>query len=94
MNPFFAPMAREAITIPSSTAWGSPSNSARSMNAPGSPSSALQTRYFSSPAAEWAISHFTPVGNPAPPRPRSPERLTVSMTSSGDISHRAFAAAA
>ena len=27
--------------------------------------------------------HFTPVGNPAPPRPRRPEAFTTSITSAG-----------
>ena len=53
------------------------------MKAPGSPSSALQTRYFLSPREARTISHLRPVGKPAPPRPRSPEAFTSSITSSG-----------
>ena len=45
---------------------------ARSMKAPGSPSSALQIRYFVVPAAPRANFHFLPVGKPPPPRPRNP----------------------
>ena len=46
------------------------------MKAPGSPSSALQITYLSVPAAALANFHFAPVGNPPPPRPRSPEAST------------------
>ena len=64
------------------------------MNAPGSPSSALQMTYFSSPGALRQRLHFTPVGNPAPPRPRRPDSRTSSITSSGLIEVSAFAMAA
>ena len=74
------------MIMPSSTLCGLPSSSASSMNAPGSPSSALQTTYFSSPSALRHASHLRPVGKPAPPRPRRPERLTSSRTASGPIS--------
>ncbi len=55
------------------------------MNAPGSPSSALQITYFLSPLALRAKPHFTPVGKPAPPRPRRPDCFISSMTASGPI---------
>ena len=38
--------------------------------------------------------HFMPVGAPAPPRPRSPDALTISMSSSGCISQQRLLAAA
>src|SRR5512134_2994870 len=63
------------MSMPSITAWGLPSTTDRSMNAPGSPSSALQIRYLAGPGALIAMSHFVPVGNPAPPRPRSLDDL-------------------
>ena len=53
------------------------------MKAPGSPSSALQTMYFRPSAAFMPASHLTPVGKPAPPRPRRPLRLISSTTSAG-----------
>ena len=53
------------------------------MNAPGSPSSALQTTYFASPAALRVNSHLRHVGKPAPPRPRSPDTRSSFSTESG-----------
>ncbi len=82
------------MIIPSMTEWGLPSRTARSMKAPGSPSSALQMTYFGSPFAFRQVSHFLPAGNPPPPRPRKPEALISSMISSGDMVVSAFAAAA
>ena len=55
------------------------------MNAPGSPSSALQITYFGLAGAFAINSHFTPVGNPAPPRPRRPLALISAMTCSDFI---------
>ena len=57
----------------------------RSMNAPGSPSSALQTMYFSVPGAFLANCHFFPVGNPPPPRPRRPDLTMRSTTRCGSL---------
>ena len=51
-------MAYAAISIPSSTACGSPSISERFMNAPGSPSSALQIMYLRPAGRSRQISHF------------------------------------
>ena len=57
------------------------------MNAPGSPSSALQQTYFtpSGLTASWVNCHFMPVEKPAPPRPRRPEAFKSSMTFWGGI---------
>src|SRR5947208_8776714 len=49
----------------------------RSLMVPGSLSSALHTTYFGDPAAPRTISHFIPVGKPAPPRPRRSLALSV-----------------
>ena len=61
------------------------------MNAPGSPSSALQSTYLTSPLLPAANFHFRPVGKPPPPRPRSPEVSTSSTIRSGVSSVSAFA---
>ena len=45
------------------------------MNAPGSPSSPLQMTYFTSPRLPGPLATCTPVGKPAPPRPRRPAGL-------------------
>ena len=64
------------------------------MKAPGSPSSPLQTMYFTgSSVCAATCAHFFPVGKPAPPRPRRPESLTAWTISSGCISNRALASA-
>ena len=82
------------MIIPSITEWGFPSSTERSMNAPGSPSSALQMTYLGSPLALRHVSHLTPVGNPPPPRPRSPDLLISSMIRSGFMVVSALASAA
>ena len=63
----------------------------RSWQVPGSLSSELQTTYFCTGALRGMNDHLSPVGNPAPPRPRSPDAFTVSMTCSrGVCSARIF----
>ena len=57
----------------------------RSLNVPGSPSSELQTTYFWPGKARGMNDHLRPVGNPAPPRPRSADFFTSAITASGAI---------
>jgi hypothetical protein len=96
MNPADAPMALAPTIMPSMTECGSDSRMLRSMNAPGSPSSPLQTRYFRPPFALSALrtrSHLMPVGKPAPPRPRSPDRAISATILSGVIVVKAWTTA-
>ncbi len=58
----------------------------RSLQVPGSLSSALMMTYFGLGEVRGTKLHFRPVGNPAPPRPRSAETFTSSMICSGVIS--------
>ena len=67
-----APVEYAAMVIPSIIRNGKDSNSIRSMNAPGSPSSPLQMTYFLSDFSFETISHFFQLGKPAPPRPLNP----------------------
>ncbi len=83
-------MANPAMTIPSRTECGSLSSTERSMNAPGSPSSALQMMYFDVPGAMRVKRHFIPVRNPAPPRPRSPESIITLIKPSGSFASSTF----
>ncbi len=62
----------------------------RSLNVPGSDSSALTHRYVGLPVPFARKLAFRPIGNPAPPRPRRFEARSCSITCSG-FSLRAFA---
>ena len=55
------------------TSHGVRRSNSRSLNVPGSLSSALQTTYFTLPGAPRTADHFFHVGKPAPPMPRSVE---------------------
>jgi len=69
--------------MPSNIWSGRSVSSTRSLNVPGSPSSALHNTYRFWPGALRANSHFIPVAKPAPPRPRSRDARTSATTSSG-----------
>ena len=64
-----------------------------SLKVPGSPSSALTTRYRGFGLAFGMNDHFFPVGKPAPPRPRRFGRETSSMTCAGVMEKSACLAA-
>jgi len=55
------------------------------LNVPGSPSSALMTRYTGPVWVFGMNDHFVPVGKPAPPSPRRFEALTSSTMAAGSI---------
>ncbi|KAH9419256.1 hypothetical protein DERP_005763 [Dermatophagoides pteronyssinus] len=69
-----APIALPATKHPSTNLCGSWRIISRSLQVPGSPSSALTTKYFGRPSDGLFMKlHFKPVGKPAPPRPRNPD---------------------
>ncbi len=80
--PFCAPVTRPAMIMPSITRFGRLRMMKRSLMVPGSLSSALQTTYFSGPRSLRTASHFTPVGNPAPPSPLRPLAFNCAITPS------------
>jgi len=84
--PSLALIAYAAITIPSNTRYGRSVRITLSLKVPGSPSSALQNKYLTGSFALRQNSHLSPVGKPAPPRPRISEALISSITVSGVIS--------
>src|ERR1700690_399085 len=69
--------------MPSISRWGFFSRIGLSLNVPGSPSSALQRRYFGVLGSLDANVHFIATGKPAPPRPLRPAFFTSSIISFG-----------
>ena len=84
MKPSCAPTAYAPMIIPSMTLCGFPSQMLRSMNAPGSPSSALQMTKRRSPLRLARRLPFDARSeNRRRPVPRSPDFVIVSMTARG-----------
>ena len=81
MNARAAPITYAAMIMPSMSMCGLFCMSSRSLNVPGSDSSALQTRYLSI-APFGRNDAFLPIAKPAPPRPRMPEASSSASTSS------------
>jgi hypothetical protein len=74
-----------AMIAPSMIRYGLRRTSIRSLNDPGSPSEALTTTDGRSPGASLSATaaHLLAVGNPAPPRPRSPDASISPMVPAG-----------
>jgi hypothetical protein len=85
MKARFTPPAIAAIIIPSISRCGFFCISRRSLNVPGSDSSALQHRYLSIDPLGMNDA-FLPIAKPAPPRPRRPDSSSSCRTSSGSMS--------
>src|SRR5690349_2731719 len=82
-QPSSAPTASMPSSMPSSTRCGWVARISRSLNVPGSDSSALQITYVG--VFSWAAtrSHLRPVGKPAPPMPRRPLSFRAAMMQAG-----------
>ncbi len=89
MKTFVEPIACAVIRQPSISRWGTRNMISRSLNVPGSDSSALTTRYVGLPVPFARKLAFLPIGKPAPPRPRTFAPRISSSTADGS-SPRAF----
>ena len=78
-----APTAPAAIRAPSMIRYGLRTIRVRSLKLPGSPSAPLTTTVPARSALAATVRHFVPVGNPAPPRPRSPDASSSSIVAVG-----------
>src|SRR5262245_60149224 len=82
-------IAWAAMRQPSMRRCGTRATTSRSLNAPGSDSSAFTTRYDGRPLLRSMSDALRPIGKPAPPRPRRFASWSSAMRSSGVIA-RAF----
>ena len=91
MTTDLASIACAAISAPSITAYGLSRMIVRSLNVPGSPSAALTTTDVRSngEANDLIVRHFSPVGKPAPPRPRRPDAANSPMIVSASTARAA-----
>src|SRR6266571_698012 len=94
MKTCLAPIACAAIRQPSMNRCGTRRISSRSLNAPGSDSSALATTYVGLPATSggWTRLSLRPIGKPAPPRPRN-VAVEISSITASRVIPRAFVSA-
>src|SRR4051812_22794520 len=83
MNTSLHSIAWAAIRQPSISRCGTRAITSRSLNAPGSDSSAFTTRYLGFDEPRSIREAFRPIGNPAPPRPRRFASRSVSISFSG-----------
>src|SRR4051812_34592479 len=74
-----APIAKAAMAAPSMTAYGSRSRRKRSVPVAGSAPYPLMTTYRRGASVAAAVRHLFAAGNPAPPRPRSPEPKIIAV---------------
>src|SRR5438270_75494 len=79
-------IACAVIRLPSTTRWGTRSMISRSLNVPGSDSSALTVRYFGLGESRGTKLAFLPVAKNAPPRPRRFEASSSATIACGSSS--------
>src|SRR5918994_2255226 len=85
MNTFFDRIACAVIRQPSINRCGTRAMISRSLNVPGSDSSAFTVRYVGFGESAGMKPALRPVAKNAPPRPRSPDALSSSTICAGSI---------
>src|SRR5438067_2100627 len=86
MKTFVDSIACAVIRQPSISRCGTRNMISRSLKVPGSDSSALTVRYVGLPVPLARKLALRPIGNPAPPRPRTPAARNSSIRACGAIS--------